>query len=150
MNAWLRPLLAIAGVAVSVAALVFIGFFRETGRQRLLPLLRPLMKGAINPRTLRAIAHGESNYAVVHHVRASLWEGLRDAGRGVPNGRGSAHPVAVRTRDGLVPEHPGDWPVHGQARRREHGARSARGRFGQASRRNECRKTSRVAGIGRA
>jgi deazaflavin-dependent oxidoreductase (nitroreductase family) len=67
MHSWPRPLLAIAGVAVAVVALVFIGFFHESGRQRLLPLLRPLMK-VLNPWTLRAIARGESNYAVVHHV----------------------------------------------------------------------------------
>ena len=50
MNTWLGPMLAIAGVAVSVLALVFIGFFHEAGRQRLLPLLRPLMRSVINPR----------------------------------------------------------------------------------------------------
>ena len=31
-------------------------------------MLRPLLKCVINPQTLRAIARGESNYAVVHHV----------------------------------------------------------------------------------
>jgi deazaflavin-dependent oxidoreductase (nitroreductase family) len=68
MNAWLGPLLAIAVVAGSAVALVNLGFFHEAGRQRLLPLLRPLIKRVINPRTLRAVARGESNYAVVHHV----------------------------------------------------------------------------------
>ena len=33
MNAWLGSLLAIAVVAGSVLALVFIGFFHEAGRQ---------------------------------------------------------------------------------------------------------------------
>ena len=101
MNEWLRPLLAIAGVAVSVAALVFIGFFREGGRQRLLPLLRPLMKRVINPKTLRAVARGESNYAVVHHV-------------GRRSGRAHETPVeAYRTAEGaliLLPYGPvTDW-----------------------------------------
>ena len=68
MNATLRTLLAVAVVAGSVATFVSIGFFHEAGRKRLLPLLRPLMKGVINPRTLRAVARGESSYAVVHHV----------------------------------------------------------------------------------
>jgi deazaflavin-dependent oxidoreductase (nitroreductase family) len=68
MNAWLGPLLAIAVVAGSAVALVNIGFFHEAGRQRLLPVLRPLLKGVINPQTLRAAARGETKYAVVHHV----------------------------------------------------------------------------------
>jgi deazaflavin-dependent oxidoreductase (nitroreductase family) len=68
MNAWLGALLAIAVVAGSAVALVNIGFFHEAGRQRLLPVLRPLIKGVINPRTLRAAARGETKYAVVHHV----------------------------------------------------------------------------------
>ena len=70
MNAWLGPLLAIAiGVVAGLAvALVNIGFFHEAGRQRLLPFLRPLLKGLINPQTLRAAARGETQYAVVHHV----------------------------------------------------------------------------------
>jgi len=68
MHSWVGALLATAGVTVAVLALVFIGFFHEAGRQRLLPLLRPLMKGLINPRTMRAVARGESTYAVVHHV----------------------------------------------------------------------------------
>lgn len=68
MNAWLRPLLTIVVVAGSAVALVNIGFFHEAGRQRLLPWLRPLLKGVINPRTLRAAARGETKYVVVHHV----------------------------------------------------------------------------------
>jgi deazaflavin-dependent oxidoreductase (nitroreductase family) len=101
MHAWQGPLLAIAGVAVAVVALVFIGFFHEAGRQRLLPLLRPLMKGVLNPWTLRAIAHGESNYAVVHHV-------------GRRSGRAYQTPVeAYRTAEGaliLLPYGPvTDW-----------------------------------------
>jgi deazaflavin-dependent oxidoreductase (nitroreductase family) len=68
MNAWLGSLLAIAVVAGSVVALVIVGFFHESGRQRLLPWLRPLLKGVINPHTLRAVARRESNYAVVHHL----------------------------------------------------------------------------------
>jgi deazaflavin-dependent oxidoreductase (nitroreductase family) len=68
MNTWLGFLFAIAVVAGSVVTLLIIGFFHEAGRQRLLPLLRPLIKGVINPRTLRAVARGESNYAVVHHI----------------------------------------------------------------------------------
>ena len=34
--------------------------------------------------------------------RASLWDDLPDAGRGVPNGEGGAHNVAVWTRDGSI------------------------------------------------
>jgi deazaflavin-dependent oxidoreductase (nitroreductase family) len=68
MNAWLGTLLALAVVAGAGVALVNIGFFHEAGRQRLLPFLRPLLKGVINPRTLRAAARGRTNYAVVHHV----------------------------------------------------------------------------------
>ena len=41
MNAWPGTLLRVAVVAGSVLALVFIGFFDEAGRQRLLPLFRP-------------------------------------------------------------------------------------------------------------
>ena len=101
MDTWLGPMLAIAGVAVSVLALVFIGFFHEAGRQRLLPLLRPLMKSVINPRTLRAVARGESNYAVVHHF-------------GRRSGRAYQTPVeAYRTAEGaciLLPYGPvTDW-----------------------------------------
>jgi deazaflavin-dependent oxidoreductase (nitroreductase family) len=93
--------LAIAGVAVSVLALVLIGFFHEAGRKRLLPLLRPLMKRVINPKTLRAIARGESNYAVVHHL-------------GRRSGRAYQTPVeAYRTAEGaliLLPYGPvTDW-----------------------------------------
>ena len=68
MSTSLGSLLAIAVVAGSVVALVILGFFHEGGRQRLLPLLRPLLKRVINPQTLRAVARGESKYAVVHHV----------------------------------------------------------------------------------
>jgi deazaflavin-dependent oxidoreductase (nitroreductase family) len=101
MHSWVGPLLAIAGVAVVVLALAFIGFFHEAGRQRLLPLLRPLMKGVINPQTLRAVARGESNYAVVHHV-------------GRRSGSAYQTPVdAYRTTDGaliLLPYGPvTDW-----------------------------------------
>jgi deazaflavin-dependent oxidoreductase (nitroreductase family) len=101
MNAWLGPLFAIAVVAGSVVALVILGFFHEAGRQRLLPLLRPLIKGVINPQTLRAVARGESNYAVVHHV-------------GRRSGRAYQTPVeAYRTTEGtliLLPYGPvTDW-----------------------------------------
>ena len=101
MNTWLGSLLAIAVVAGSVVALVIIGFFHEAGRQRLLPLLRPLIKGVINPRTLRAVARGESNYAVVHHI-------------GRRSGRAYQTPVeAYRTAEGtliLLPYGPvTDW-----------------------------------------
>jgi deazaflavin-dependent oxidoreductase (nitroreductase family) len=90
MDSWLGLLLAIAAVSVVLIALVFVAFFHEAGRQRLLPLLRPLMKGVINPRTLRAIAHGESNYAVVHHV-------------GRRSGRSYQTPVeAYRTAEGVL------------------------------------------------
>ena len=61
-------LLVVAVVAGSLVALVILGFFHEAGRRRLLPLLRPLLKGVINPQTLRAVARGQSNYAVMHHV----------------------------------------------------------------------------------
>jgi hypothetical protein len=63
MNALLGTLLGVAVVAGSVVALVSIGFFHEAGRQWLLPLLRPLMKRVINPKTLRAMAHGDSRHA---------------------------------------------------------------------------------------
>ena len=101
MHTLLGPMLAIAGVAISVLALVFIGFFREAGRKRLLPLLRRLMKGVINPRTLRAVARGESNYAAVHHF-------------GRRTGRAYQTPVeAYRTAEGaliLLPYGPvTDW-----------------------------------------
>jgi deazaflavin-dependent oxidoreductase (nitroreductase family) len=68
MNTWVGSLLVIAVVVGSLVALVSIGFLREAGRQRLLPLLRPLLKGVINPRTLQAVERGESKYAVVHHA----------------------------------------------------------------------------------
>jgi deazaflavin-dependent oxidoreductase (nitroreductase family) len=101
MNAWLRLLLAIVVIAGSAVALVVFGFFREAGRRRLLPLLRPLLKGVINPQTLRAVARGESNYAVVHHV-------------GRRSGRAYHTPVeAYRTAEGtliLLPYGPvTDW-----------------------------------------
>jgi deazaflavin-dependent oxidoreductase (nitroreductase family) len=101
MNAWLRLLLAVVVVAGSAVALVVFGFFREAGRRRLLPLLRPLLKGVINPRTLGAVARGESNYAVVHHV-------------GRRSGRAYQTPVeAYRTAEGtliLLPYGPvTDW-----------------------------------------
>jgi deazaflavin-dependent oxidoreductase (nitroreductase family) len=101
MNTSLGSLLAIAVVAGSVVALVIIAFFHEAGRRRLLPLLRPLIKGVINPQTLRAVARGESNYAVVHHV-------------GRRSGRAYQTPVeAYRTAQGtliLLPYGPvTDW-----------------------------------------
>ena len=101
MHLWPGPLLAIAGVAVALVALVFVGFFREAGRQRLLPSLRPLMKEVLHPRTLRAVARGESNYAVVHHL-------------GRRSGRGYQTPVeAYRMAEGaliLLPYGPvTDW-----------------------------------------
>ena len=68
MNSSPKLLLAIAIVGGSMVVLLIVGFFHEAGRQRLLPLLRPLLKRVINPRTLRAISRGESDYAVVHHV----------------------------------------------------------------------------------
>ena len=68
MSASLGAMLAIAVVAGSVVALIITGFFHEAGRQRLLPLLRPLLKYVINPKILRAVARGELNYAVVPHV----------------------------------------------------------------------------------
>ena len=101
MNTWVGSLLVIAVVAGSVVALVIIGFFHEAGRRRLLPLLRPLIKSVINPQTLRAVARGESNYAVVHHV-------------GRRSGRAYQTPVeAYRTAEGtliLLPYGPvTDW-----------------------------------------
>ena len=101
MNTKIGPLLVIALIGGSAVILVIIGFFREAGRQRLLPLLRPLLKGVINPQTLRAVARGESNYAVVHHV-------------GRRSGRAYHTPVeAYRTAEGtliLLPYGPvTDW-----------------------------------------
>jgi deazaflavin-dependent oxidoreductase (nitroreductase family) len=101
MNTWLGSMLTIAVVAGSAVALVIIGFFHEAGRQRLLPLLRPLLKGVINPQTLRAVARGESGYAVVHHF-------------GRRSGRPYQTPVeAYRTAEGtliLLPYGPvTDW-----------------------------------------
>jgi deazaflavin-dependent oxidoreductase (nitroreductase family) len=95
------PLLAVALLGASAVGVVILAFFRERGRQRLLPLLRPLLKSVINPRTLRAIARGESSYAVVHHV-------------GRRSGRAYQTPVeAYRTDDGtliLLPYGPlTDW-----------------------------------------
>jgi deazaflavin-dependent oxidoreductase (nitroreductase family) len=56
-------------VAVAATAFVKLVFFREAGRTRLLlPVVRPLLKGVINPRTLRAAARGDTRWAVVHHV----------------------------------------------------------------------------------
>jgi deazaflavin-dependent oxidoreductase (nitroreductase family) len=90
MNALLGTLLGLAVVAGSVVVLVSIGFFHEAGRQWLLPLLRPLMKRVINPKTLRAVARGESNYAVVHHC-------------GRRSGRAYETPVeAYRTAEGAL------------------------------------------------
>jgi deazaflavin-dependent oxidoreductase (nitroreductase family) len=101
MNAWLGTLLGVAVVAGSVVALVSIGLFHEVGRQWLLPLLRPLMQRVINPKTLRAVARGESKYAVVHHF-------------GRRSGRAYQTPVeAYRTAEGaliLLPYGPvTDW-----------------------------------------
>jgi deazaflavin-dependent oxidoreductase (nitroreductase family) len=149
MHSWLGPLLAIAGIAVAVVALVSIGFFHEAGRQRLLPLLRPLMKGVLNPKTLRAIAHGDSNYAVVHHV-------------GRHSGSAYQTPVeAYRTAEGaliLLPYGPvTDWcknvMVAGECTVTLNGedlALRAPEVVPPSSRRRECRKTSRGAGIGKA
>jgi len=39
----------------------------ETGRKRLLPMLRPLMR-VINPRVEQAIERRESKFGIVHHV----------------------------------------------------------------------------------
>jgi deazaflavin-dependent oxidoreductase (nitroreductase family) len=101
MNALPGILVGVAVVAGSVVALVSIGLFHEAGRQRLLPLLRPLMKRVINPKTLRAVARGESGYAVVHHL-------------GRRSGRAYETPVeAYRTAEGtliLLPYGPvTDW-----------------------------------------
>ena len=101
MNRSRGSLLAMVVVAGSVVALVILGLLHEAGRKRLLPLLRPLLKGVINPRTLRAVARGESHYAVVHHV-------------GRRSGRAYQTPVeAYRTAEGtliLLPYGPvTDW-----------------------------------------
>jgi deazaflavin-dependent oxidoreductase (nitroreductase family) len=61
-----KVLLTAAAIVVA-AALVYAGFFREAGRRRLLPFLRPLLK-VINPRVLRAAARGETPYGIVHHT----------------------------------------------------------------------------------
>ena len=66
MRAWFW--LTVAGLLVAATVFVATMFFHEAGRQRLLPALRPLLKGAINPATLRAVARGASPYGVIHHV----------------------------------------------------------------------------------
>jgi deazaflavin-dependent oxidoreductase (nitroreductase family) len=60
--------LTVAGLLVAATVFVATMFFNERGRRRLLPLLRPLLKGVINPATLRAAARGTSPYGVIHHV----------------------------------------------------------------------------------
>ena len=65
MRTWIW--LTIAGLITAATAFVATMFFNERGRQRLLPVLRPLLKHVINPATLRAIEKGTSSYGVVHH-----------------------------------------------------------------------------------
>jgi deazaflavin-dependent oxidoreductase (nitroreductase family) len=62
---WLLVIL----IAIPLAGFVFVKvvFVRESTRQRLFPVLRPLYKAA-NSRALRDAERGQSRWAVVHHV----------------------------------------------------------------------------------
>jgi deazaflavin-dependent oxidoreductase (nitroreductase family) len=62
---WLLLLIVVAGGCAS--AYVRSALRSETGRKRLLPVLRPLMR-VINPGVVRAVERRESNFAVVHHT----------------------------------------------------------------------------------
>jgi deazaflavin-dependent oxidoreductase (nitroreductase family) len=88
MRTWIG--LTVAGLLVAATVFIATMFFNERGRQRLLPVLRPLLKGVINPAMLRAIAKESSPYGVVHH-------------RGRRSGAAYATPVdARRTAAGVV------------------------------------------------
>jgi deazaflavin-dependent oxidoreductase (nitroreductase family) len=77
--------LAAAGVLFGRLVLV-----RESGRRRLFPVLRPLYRHVLNPNALRAAAHGETRWGVIHHI-------------GRRSGAAYETPVdAQRTRDGVV------------------------------------------------
>jgi deazaflavin-dependent oxidoreductase (nitroreductase family) len=67
MNAALWLVLFVI-VAIGCAAVyVRSALHNETGRQRLLPLLRPLMR-VINPGVVRAVQRGQSSFGVVHNI----------------------------------------------------------------------------------
>ncbi len=67
MNAGLRLLLFVT-IAIGCATVYVINaLHNETGRRRLLPLLRPLMR-VINPGVVRAVHRHESSYGVVRNI----------------------------------------------------------------------------------
>ena len=67
MNAALRLVLFVI-LAIGCAAVYVRSALRnETGRQRLFPLLRPLMR-VINPGVVRAIQRGQSSFGVVRNI----------------------------------------------------------------------------------
>jgi deazaflavin-dependent oxidoreductase (nitroreductase family) len=67
----MRPaswLLLVTVIALGCASVYVRNALRtESGRKRLLPLLRPLMR-VINPRVVRAVERRESEYGIVHHI----------------------------------------------------------------------------------
>ena len=65
MRTWIW--LTVVGLVMSATVFIATMFFNERGRQRLLPVLRPLLKHVINPATMHSIAKGTSSYGVVHH-----------------------------------------------------------------------------------
>ena len=75
----------------------------ETGRKRLLPLLRPLTH-VINPRMVRAIERRESSYGVVHHSRTRIRPHVPGTSGRRTHARGRGYPAAIRAGDGLVPQ----------------------------------------------
>jgi len=54
-------------IAVGVMLFVKFVFVRESVRQRMFPVMRPLYR-ALNPRNVAAVARGDSRWAVVHHI----------------------------------------------------------------------------------
>ena len=66
MRTWIW--LTVVGLVISATVFIATMFFNERGRQRLLPILRPLLKRVINPATMQSIAKGTSSYGVVHHL----------------------------------------------------------------------------------
>ena len=68
MRSWLWILARAAVFAGAATALVYVVFWHEAGRRRMLPVLRPLLKHAFNPPVLRAAARGETRYAIINHI----------------------------------------------------------------------------------
>lgn len=68
MRKWLWPMALIAAFAGAATAFVYVVFWHEAGRRRVLPVLRPLLKHMFNPPVLRAAARGETPYAIVNHI----------------------------------------------------------------------------------